>query len=245
VIDTHCHLLPALDDGPPTPADAVALGRHLTEDGVSFALCTPHYSELFPTRHADAAKRLTELRDALAHAAVRLETALAAEVGPDFAISEPIEELRRRSIAGRYVLVEVVANSPAGLFAAVTERLTEDGLIPIFGHPERARGILRRTGVLDYVRRQGALLQVVAPSLIGRWGDDVATAAWRLVDTGRADLLASDAHGARRRRCHLRRAAELVRMRLGANVAAELTERGPGMVLQGEDPRQDVEKHPY
>lgn len=236
MIDTHCHLLPALDDGPATTADAIALARRLVEDGVSFALCTPHYSRLFPTYHADATERFGQLRDALAETAVRLETALAAEVGPHFAVSEPLEELRRRSIAGRYLLVEVLADSPAGLFRLVTERLSDAELIPIFGHPERSRAVQRHPTLIEAARREGALVQVVAPSLLGRWGRGVATAAWGLVGAGWVDLLGSDAHGTRSRGVHLAEAAELVAARIGEEAASKMTQRTPALVVRGLSP---------
>jgi protein-tyrosine phosphatase len=233
VIDTHCHLLPALDDGPPTLADAIALARRLVADGVSFTLCTPHYSRLFPTRHADATKRFAELREALAEVAVPLDTALAAEVEPHFAVSGPLEELRRRSIGGRYLLVEVLADSAAGVFTLVTERLLDAGLVPIFGHPERSRAVQRHPTLLEAARRDGALVQVVAPSLLGRWGRVVASAAWRLIGAGWVDLLASDAHGARRRGVHLAEASELVAARIGAKAVGDMTQRTPSLVVRG------------
>lgn len=233
MIDTHCHLLPALDDGPATVAESVTLARRLTEDGVSFALCTPHYSRLFPTSHADASERLAELRVALVDAAVPLETALAAEIGPHLAVSEPMDELRRRSVAGRYLLVEVLADSPPGLFMIVTERLSEAGLVPIFGHPERSRAVHRHPTLIEDARGEGALVQVVTPSLLGRWGRGVASAAWGLVAAGWVDLLGSDAHGTRSRGVHLAEAAELVADRVGREAANELTERRPALVVRG------------
>lgn len=233
MIDTHCHLLPGLDDGPPTQADALDLARRLAADGVSRVLCTPHYSAQFPTSHADAEARLSALRSELADACIRLEPALAAEVSPGYAVSVSPDDLARRSIAGRYVVVEVLADTPPPFFAAVLERLTEAGLAVIFAHPERCRALQRHAGLVDGIRRRGALLQVVAPSLLGRWGKEVAALAWRLVDTGRADLLGSDAHGVRRRSVHLGEAAALVRERLGDAAVSELTERRPASVLAG------------
>jgi protein-tyrosine phosphatase len=236
VIDTHCHLLPALDDGPATMADAIALAYRLVEDGVSFALCTPHYSRLFPTHHLDATERFARLNEALAEDGVPLETSLAAEVGPEFAVSEPLEALRRRSIAGRYLLVEVLADSPPGLFTLVTERLADAGLVPIFGHPERSRAVQRHPTLIEAARREGALVQVVAPSLLGRWGRAVSSTAWGLVVARWADLLGSDAHGTRSRRVHLAEAADLLATRIGAEAASEMTERAPALVVRGITP---------
>jgi protein-tyrosine phosphatase len=231
VIDTHCHLLPGLDDGPDGIDDALALAQRLVEDGVSAVLCTPHYSRLFPTDHAEAVKRLAELRHVLAANSIEIELELAAEVGPALAVSAPLEELSRRSIGGRYLLVEVLPDSPAGLFDAATDRLEEVGLVPVFGHPERSRAVQRHPTLVEDAQRRGALIQLVAPSLLGRWGRGVASAAWGLLGAGWVDLIGSDAHGAQRRGVHLAETMELVAERLGADVARAVMRINPARVL--------------
>jgi protein-tyrosine phosphatase len=233
VIDTHCHLLPRLDDGPRSHEEALALARALVADGITRVLCTPHYSGMFPTVHSDAEARHRELRGLLDAQDVALETSLAAEVGPAAAAAKPVSELRARSILGRYVLVEVLPDSVAPTLFSISERLRVHDLRPIFGHPEQSRALHRHPTLFDRLRAEGALVQVVAPSLLGRWGPEVEAASWRLVDTGRVDLLASDAHGAARRRPHLGEVAALVASRLGDSVAEELTVRKPQLVLDG------------
>jgi protein-tyrosine phosphatase len=232
VIDTHCHLLPGLDDGPPAIEDALALAYRLADDGVSLVLCTPHYSRLFPTDHDEAVERLTELRAALAATSIPLELELGAEIGPALAVSAPLEELNRRSIHGRYLLVEVLPDSPAGLFEATADRLEDAGLIPVFGHPERSRAVQRHPTLVEQARERGALIQIVAPSLIGRWGRSVASAAWGLLGAGWVDLIGSDAHGAHRRGVHLAEALELVEERLGPDVARAVVGVNPARILR-------------
>lgn len=231
MIDTHCHLLPGLDDGPSSLDGSLALARRLVEDGVSHVLCTPHYSRMFPTRHADAVEQFTALRRALAEASSPLEIELGAEVGPALAVSIPLDELRARSVGGRYLVVEVLPNSPGGFFDAVADRLEEAGLVPIFAHPERCRAVQRHPTLVEAARDRGALVQIVAPSLVRRWGRGVASSAWGLLGAGWVDLLGSDAHGARRRGVHLAEAVELVEKRFGAKVARDLVQRNPARVV--------------
>lgn len=231
MIDTHCHLLSGIDDGPATAREALELARALVADGVARALCTPHFSRLWAPAPELAAERLEELRAALGAARVPLVLDLAGEVSPAFAVSTSMDELRARSIGGKYLLVEVQPDTPLGFFAAVADRLAEEGMKPAFAHPERSRALQRHPAALDAVRSDGALVQVVAPSLLGRWGPETARAGWRLLDHGRADLLASDAHGIARRRTHLGEAAALVAERLGDAVRTELVERQPLALL--------------
>jgi protein-tyrosine phosphatase len=235
MIDTHCHLLPQLDDGPETEHASVALAAGLAESGVSLVLCTPHYSRLFPTDPLEALSREASLVRVLEDEGVRLELALAAEVSPERAVAAEEDELTARAIARRFLLVELLSDTPAVTLNTICDRLEKLELVPIFAHPERCRALGRSLQALDEARRQGALVQVVATSLLGRWGGEVEAAAWRLIDTGRTDLLASDAH----HRGHgsvLLRAARAVGDRLGESVRYELTERRPGLVVSGVHP---------
>jgi protein-tyrosine phosphatase len=231
VIDTHCHLLPGLDDGPQSIEGSLALARRLVDDGVSVVLCTPHYSRQFPTRHEDASDRFAVLREQLGETSVALEVELAAEVGPALAVSSSLEDLFARAVAGRFLIVEVLPDSPGGLFDAVTDRLEKARLLPIFAHPERCRAVQRHPMLLEQARKRGALVQIVAPSLIRRWGRGVASAAWGLLGAGWVDLLGSDAHGVRRRGVHLAEAVELIGKRFGTDVAGDLVLRNPARVL--------------
>jgi protein-tyrosine phosphatase len=234
VIDTHCHLLPALDDGPPHQAEAVRLARELSAQGVRRVLCTPHYSRLFPTSHAEAQDRLRTFEPVLRHAGIELELSLAAEIGPAYAVSAPLEELLARTVDGRFAVIELLGDTSPASLVAIGERFAPAGVKLVLAHPERCRAVQRHLGVLDPFRADGALLQVVAPSLLGRWGPEVEAAAWHLVDTGRADLLGSDAHSTRRRRPHLSEVRDLIAERLGDGVLSELTERRPRLLLDSD-----------
>lgn len=233
MIDTHCHLLPSIDDGPSTAFEALLLARRLAAEGVSFVLCTPHYSSAFPTSEREALARLEELRVELRAGEVELELGLASEISPSLAVSAPHEELQARSVAGRYVIVEVLEECRPPFFDLVAERLDEVGAVAVFAHPERSGAVRRRPATLDGARAAGSLVQLVAPSLVGRWGSAVADTAWALLETGRADLVGSDAHGIRRRRPRLREAAELVAARFGPAMRERLFEQVPSALVCG------------
>src|SRR5688500_8301265 len=109
MIDTHCHLLPGLDDGPVTGADCVRLARTLSEEGATRVLCTPHWSRRYPTSVERARDRLERARSDLAGIGVPLHLELAAEVSVEFAVRARSEELVSRAIARRFVLVELIS----------------------------------------------------------------------------------------------------------------------------------------
>jgi protein-tyrosine phosphatase len=232
VVDTHCHLLPGLDDGPRRTGDALDLARELVAAGVHTVLCTPHYTRQWPTDHGVALAAHRDLREALDRAAIGLATSVSAEVGTAFAVTQPLEELLKRSV-GPYVVVEIYADTPAPYVETVVDRFAEAGLLPVFAHPELARFVDRRPEVFDDARAGGALVQVLAPGVTGFWGPEVARNAWDLLEADRADLVASDAHGRRRPARLLAEAAELIERRLGRGARLDLTETRPAALVAG------------
>jgi protein-tyrosine phosphatase len=233
LIDTHCHLLPGIDDGPKTVDEAVSLARDLVLQGVDIALCTPHWSRFFPTQHADISDARGALQEELQRLGIPLRLEISAELSAAFAATKPIDEVRQRSVTERWVIVELVEDELPNLVSTVLERLMTNGLFPVLAHPERWRVIHRDPKMLDQARSAGALVQVVAPSLTGRWGATVRAAAWDLVASERADLLASDAHDLDRRRCELDAARTLVTEHLGSARWDDLTIHAPRRLLAG------------
>lgn len=237
MIDTHCHLIPAVDDGPKTDAEAIELARALIAAGVHTVLCTPHYSRRYPTDHSMALDRAEALAASLAGAGVALDLMLGAEVSSAAAVEAPAEELRLRHVGRHYLLVELEADTPAGIVDVVLDRLTGMGLMPVFAHPERCRAIREQPRILDHVRAAGAPVQIVARSLMGRSGRSTAAAAWGMLDAGRVDLLASDAHAARQAGESLAKVLARVARRFGESALTELVEENPALMLALEAPR--------
>ena len=233
MIDTHCHLLWRIDDGPHSAVEAVDLARVLVAQGVRAALCTPHYSPRFPTGLDAARERFEELKRDLLELDIQLKVELAAEVHFRLALSVPVDELRERSVAG-FTLVELDPEATATVPARVFEHLDRAGLRPIFAHPERSRDIAADSASFDDLRADGALVQVVLSSLAGRRGPRAAAAGWALLEAGRVDLLATDAHGAGGTAARIRELIDVATQRYGAGTVDQLTARNPAKVLGAE-----------
>jgi protein-tyrosine phosphatase len=236
MIDTHCHLLPGLDDGPSDLAEARELAFQLVRQGVSEVVCTPHLSRRYPVEERQAKAALELLSGALEEEGTPLRLHLAAEVTPERVIHETPPGLELRAIAGRFLLVEIGQPTPLATLELMQRTLAGYGLRTVFGHPERCRAVQRQPDALRALRDDGALVQIVAPSLLGRWGPEAGATAWELLERGLVDLLASDAHGLVRRRPHLRAAAELVADRFGEDARTALTVGTPKRLLEPDQP---------
>jgi protein-tyrosine phosphatase len=152
-------------------------------------------------------------------------------------VSASDEELRVRTIARRFLLVEVQPDTTETFLETAVQRVFELGLVPVLAHPERGRSLSRHLDELETIRDAGAVVQIVAPSLLGDAGRDAAATAWGLLERGMADLLASDSHGWWRSPAYLYEAAGAVGERLGPELRRALTQTNPGMLLDGLHPR--------
>lgn len=233
VIDLHTHVLPGLDDGTRSLAEARALALDAAAHGVSVLAATPHVRDDYPTTPDAMEDAVAEVRDDFAEHGVPVEVLHGAEIALDLLWAIPPEDLPRLTLAqtGRYLLLEVPYRGwPFALESAVT-RLVELGVIPLLAHPERNPEVQDRPDRVRGVVEAGALVQVTAASVEGSRDRAAQAAALRLLELGLVHVLASDAHGP-----HISRQgmADAVAALGDPALAKYLTVDVPGAIVAGE-----------
>ncbi len=194
-VDLHCHLLPALDDGPADDAHAVALARALVADGVTTVAATPHRTAQFATPVPELQSRLAYLRALLAANGVELEVLSGSEVNVDALIDMDDAEIQALRLGGTGpLLVELPLGPAFGDPTWPIHQLLDDGVPVLIAHPERIPLIQQDPGLLQALVARGAHAQVTSGALIGRYGRTAQAAAIGLLDAGLIDVIASDAH---------------------------------------------------
>ncbi len=236
MIDIHAHLVPAVDDGPNDAREAVALARQAAEQGIAEVIATPHVRvRSFDESWAFFEERYAEMRRALDASGVALATRLAAEIFYEPGVERLVEEPRLSlDGAGRACLIEVsMSGEPEGA-AASFAAFAESGTTPVLAHPERVITFLEEPERLDEYLDGGALLQVNGQSLLGRHRPGALELAEFLVTSGRAQVVASDAHDPFQRPFVLAAARARVAEIAGEDVARALVEENPRRLLSGE-----------
>ncbi len=235
MIDLHCHVLPGLDDGPRTLADAVALARAAAAQGTRTLVATPHVTIDLPANDsARIAAGVEEVRAALQAEEVAVEVLAGAEVAMDRALELPDEELRALRLGGSpWLLLESPLTGAHPPVEDTVSRLLDAGHRVLLAHPERSRAVLREPGLLERLVGRGVRGQVTASALTGAFGSEPQRAAHDLVARGLATVAASDAHHATARPPVLR--AELEAAGLGAQ-ADRLCDAAPSALLAGAEP---------
>jgi protein-tyrosine phosphatase len=141
MIDYHCHLLPALDDGPATLDESLEMARALVEFGFSEVHCTPHcivgHYEFSPVEVRDA---VTRLQTQVARAGINLQL----HPGMEYYLDEGFERFAANLLPlgeSRLVLCEAPPQALPGVVAAMLELIVVAGFIPLIAHPERSETI--------------------------------------------------------------------------------------------------------
>jgi protein-tyrosine phosphatase len=233
-VDLHCHLLPGVDDGARTPADALEMARALVEVGVTTVAVSPHArAGCAPVEVC--IERLHALRRALGEAGVPLVLELSAENalvedgfldGLGTAAARPVHQ-------GPHVLVELPYSAPVPALPTLVFQMMRKGVIPLLAHPERCLE-LQRPGRAAEVVALGARLQLDLGALSGRYGPVARRTARTLLDDGLYAVTATDLHAPAGAREWIERALSELRACAGDAAVDRLFRDAPARILSGE-----------
>ncbi|HSJ05604.1 MAG TPA: CpsB/CapC family capsule biosynthesis tyrosine phosphatase [Longimicrobiales bacterium] len=239
LVDFHNHVMPGVDDGATDPAEAEGALRVLAEQGVAHVIATPHVDGSLTLRPEALSHRLREVDDAwatlqaVARAVPQIEVYRGAEVMLD--TPEPdLSDDRLRLAGGRFALIEYPFMSVPPHSTNVLANIMNAGFIPIVAHPERYAGITPGSRLPEEWCGAGALLQVNAGSITGRYGPQARHNVLDLLERGLAHFVCSDFHA--RGRPYLRRARAALEEMGGAEHAELLMGGNPRRLLEGQHP---------
>lgn len=198
-VDLHCHLLPAVDDGPATLDESIAYARAAAAAGTGTIVATPHVEQVDVR---SLPERVDEVRRALAAEGVDLRVEVGGELKPESIGAlgqEELEIIAHGPPGARWLLYEVPFRGVDDAFLEGARELRERGFGLLLAHPERSRAILEEgLDRLDPLIRDGALVAANVGPLSGRESEPRWLAARHILERGTVDVVATDAHPPRR-----------------------------------------------
>jgi protein-tyrosine phosphatase len=232
MVDIHCHILPALDDGAKSLDEATEMAEMAIADGITHVVATPHANSEFRFDYELIQRRRDELQ-------ARLGDRLKLATGCDFHLNvENLQDIRihpaKYSInQKRYLLVEFAEFAIPPTMDDALHGLQLMGLSPIITHPERNRLIRSQPQRLWNWLRQGCFVQITAQSLLGKWGEGAQKQVEDWLDRKMVHFFASDAHNTEQRPLRLKAAYDVVAERWGDARAQSLFRDNPLAAFEG------------
>ena len=235
MIDLHCHILPGVDDGARSLADAIAMCRMAADQGCEAMVATPHQRR--DPWWNDDCDRLRALAGELQEAVgAGFRVLLGGEVHVDGGVLGEMERLPGSGIlplaGSRYVLLEFAPYGSPDEAVHLIHEMSVAGWRPIVAHPEFVSWLAADLGLAGHLVSLGATLQVTAMSVTGDFGRRPMLDTHSLLAAGLVHFVASDAHDTARRPPGLRRACEMIAGRWGQEMAQRLTSDNPRAVIE-------------
>ncbi|HEX5775986.1 MAG TPA: CpsB/CapC family capsule biosynthesis tyrosine phosphatase [Caulobacteraceae bacterium] len=238
MIDLHCHMLPAIDDGAVDIETSLAMARMAVEDGIQITACTPHIMPgVYENRGPDIRDAIGRLQAALDANGIALKLVTGADVhiAPD--LVDGLKSGRVLSLNdSRYFLFEPPHHIAPPRLDQLAFDVMAAGYVPVITHPERLTWIENHYEVFTQMVHAGAWIQITAGALTGRFGRRPKYWSEKLLDDGVVHVLATDAHNLRNRTPVLSEAREMVAARLGEQAATDMVLTRPRLILDNAPP---------
>jgi protein-tyrosine phosphatase len=191
VIDLHCHILDAIDDGARDADDSVGMARQAEADGIEAVCATPHIRHDHDVRVEELAGRVHGLNARLEQELVAVRILQGGEVAETAVEGLSKEELARVSLGGgRWILLEPAPGPLGDSLLRRVGHLAERGYRSLIAHPERhlSADMFERMAALV---REGALIQATADFFLR---EQMAVGMLAMAEKGLVHVLSSDAH---------------------------------------------------
>lgn len=230
MIDLHCHILPGVDDGAKSDAEAAAMAIIARDDGIRKIVATPHIAgnNPPPQQIVAEAKRLNEF---LAGSGIEIEIIPGAEVNALLHHSLIKNYLFNQT---NHVLIEFPHTHLPRDAAKVIFNLRINGFRPVIAHPERNPSVIANPQVILDLLDDGVYLQITAASITGRFGAAIQKCSHELLKKEAVHFIASDGHSATQRRPLLSEAVTAAARIIGRDQALKLVADNPAALLAGE-----------
>lgn len=236
MIDLHCHILPGMDDGPESPAEAVAMCRAAAADGIETIVATPHCK---PGTYEFTGAGILEAVDILSGELkkqgldIRILPGAEVTVSPEmYASLKPGGYLAINR--GRYFLAEFSPLSVPTRWDAFLLSFLDAGMTPIIAHPERNAWFINHPEALAAAVHSGILVQITAMSITGGFGPEARDFSVSLLRQNLVHAIASDGHSADIRPPQLAEAVALAADVVGRERAEALVTAIPRAIIDNQ-----------
>ncbi|BBM81676.1 tyrosine-protein phosphatase [Candidatus Uabimicrobium amorphum] len=237
MIDLHCHLLPGVDDGPQNVDESIALAKKLVEDGVKQVVVTPHMLDgVYNVSMSQLVDGIQNLQEVLQNHSIDLQVFPGADIHINAQLVKLINEEVVPTIANnkKYILLEPDNNIWGDVVDQVVFSLQIKNITPIITHPERYHVVQEDMWCLKSLAEANVPIQVTAASICGFFGKKVQKCSRELFQNGLAHIVASDAHGVRKRPPFMTEARKMMNKWLAKDVVDDIFDVYPRKILNGE-----------
>lgn len=234
LVDTHCHILPEVDDGARSMEETRQMLQEAYEDGIRYIIATPHHH---PRRGRKSPKQLRRQLKLVREEAAQISDELRIYLGTEIYFGQDIPERLREELIltmnkTKYVLVEFSPGDPFDYICQGIQQIQMKGYEVILAHIERYQCMYKNIENVEHLKHMGVRIQVNADSITGESGWKAKRFVRRLIDERLVFCVGTDAHDPKRRLPRMKKAAEYVEKKCGEDYARRIFFSNPRIMLR-------------
>lgn len=209
MIDIHSHILPGIDDGAVDVSDSLTMLKKAIEDGITTIVATPHYNigfmRCFHNTKENIIKDVEKLKKLVIDNNLEIEIVPGQEIRihPDLIKDFDEGKILPYGLTTKYVLIEFPFTNVPSYANRLLYEIQQRGFIPVIAHPERCRGLKEQPELLFDMIQAGAITQITAASILGKFGKETQIFTQQLIEADQVHLVATDAHNTTERSFNL------------------------------------------
>lgn len=237
MIDLHCHILPAVDDGSKTIDMSLRMAEQAKKEGINKILLTPHHMDGEYVNHKDELLLATQnFQKDLLDNNIDIEVRAGQEVHINGELLSSVEnnDILYADNDGKYMMLELPHDGVPEYTENMIFELKVKGITPVIVHPERNHGFQNDPDKLYDLVSQGCLTQLTATSYVGGFGKHIQKFTEQIIDAGLGFTFSSDAHNMSGRRFRMDEAYELLQQKKG-NIVSNLFKDNAEKIWNGQD----------
>lgn len=220
MVDFHCHCLPNIDDGSQSIEESIIILEKLSQQGVGVVVATPHFiannysvDDFLKNRQRAYEKLSRNLVDGLP------KIKLGAEVEFYEGISN-LEGLNKLCVEGTDILLLEMPNTQwtQGVIKDLYTLISFGNIRIMLAHIERCL-FLQDWVVVDYLLRNGVIMQSNASYFIGTW---TKRKACKYLSDNIIHVLGSDSHNISSRPPRIGEAVDVITKKIGNDAVEHL-----------------------
>lgn len=196
LVETHCHILPAIDDGSQSIETSLAMVNRLKQQGAKKIILTPHYYsntislEDFLKARNESFEKLSE---ALVNDNIELIPAAEVYISQYLFNNKNIDELCIGN--SNYVLIEHPFSAPFGEsdFDRLMNLYCDYGVKPVMAHIERYKALMDEPEKIEALIDMGAIIQVNISSFVDA-PFFIRRKLFKYLNSGLIHIVGSDSH---------------------------------------------------
>ncbi|HCE11653.1 MAG TPA: tyrosine protein phosphatase [Enterococcus sp.] len=225
MIDLHCHILPGVDDGAEDLEASIAMAEKAISQGITHILCTPHHNN---GKYRNPKSEVISLVSFLQSELDKRQLPLTVLEGQEVRITgDLIEDIQQDNILftdldDTYILIEFPTMEVPTYTEQLFFELLQMGKTPVIVHPERNAHFRKDPNHLIPFLDMGCLTQLTAPSYVGTFGKDIQKTAKQMIEHNLVQMVASDAHGVKKRTFYMKEAYQQIAKDFGEDKVTKM-----------------------